>query len=849
MKVFDATSASNATLEEVLKTSLKQGLTTARAQEVLREYGGNEAPEEPRGLFYFLVRQLASPFIGMLLVAAFLSLLLSDSATGLVIILIVLLNTLVGCYQEYKADQSVRLLKSLVVSTAKVVRDGREAVVPRKTLVPGDIVVLEHGAIVPADIRLIEVDGLAIDESMLTGESVAVHKFGRALEQNANELSDAANSVFAGTVVVAGRGKGVVVQTGAQTLQGELGRISREIVPESMFAKDITQFTWLLLKFIFALFAVVLLVHLVWGRTEAHAVDVILFVLALAISITPEALPVVILFALSRSARLLAKKRVIVKRLSAVNDLGSVQILCVDKTGTLTENQMVVAAWQADDEDEFFLMAALASERHDVAGPGAHSLDAALWHQLSDLQRSAAQEYSVERHIPFDPVKRSNAVVVARGGQHLYILRGALEVVAERSGLQGRHPIVAWAESEGRQGRRVIAVAVAPYDAHRHERAGHDAVRFLGAISFTDPIKKSVAPALEKARKLKVQVKVITGDAREVAAAVAITSGIVTSSDQVLSGQEFDRLAPERVAETVRECHVFARVTPEQKYRIIQALQKEYAVGFLGDGINDVLALKAAHVGITVQGCADVAREAADIILLKKSLMAIVDGIQAGREAVANTKKYVVATLVSNVGNATSIAFGSFLVDVLPLAPVQILALNFISDFPMLAISTDTVDDDEIARPSRFDLHNVMLVVVILGWTSSIFDFMLFYLFAQGPSAVLQTYWFVGSMLTELVFILSIRTKRCMLFARRPGWLLLVCMVIAGVATCLVPFTQFGQQVLQFVPLSWWAMKLVVMVVAGYLITTEIVKLVLYRYLVALKRCVVAVISSIKEYV
>ncbi len=374
-------------------------------------------------------------------------------------------------------------------------------------------------------------------------------------------------------------------------------------------------------------------------------------------------------------------------------------------------------------------------------------------------------------------------------------------------------------------------------------------LRFLGAISFTDPLKKSVKPALEKARKLKVQIKVITGDAREVAAAVAIESGIISPRDQVMLGQEFEQLAPERVQEAVRECHVFARVSPEQKYRIIQALQREYAVGFLGDGINDVLALKAAHVGITVQGCADVAREAADIILLKKSLMAMIDGIQAGREAVANTKKYVVATLVSNVGNASSIAFGSFLVDFLPLQPVQILALNFISDFPMLAISADTVDDDDVARPARFDMHNVVLLVVILGWTSSIFDFMLFYLFAHQPPAVLQTYWFIGSMLTELVFILSIRTKRFMLFAKRPGWLLMVFIVLAAAIACVLPATAWGARFFQFVPLSWWAMKRVLMVVAGYLVTTEIVKLVLYRYLAQLKKCCSSMVSRFKEYV
>ena len=846
MSIFEYTTYTKVMLEEKLGSSLKIGLTEEQAEEKRKICGLNETPDHPKSIFYFLCRQMHSSFIVVLCVAAFLSMLLQDVSTGIMILIIVLLNTVVGCYQEYKADRSVQLLKTFLVSTTKIIRNGAERVLQRRLLVPGDLVILEPGTIVPADMRLVEADDLTVDESMLTGETLAVVKQADSLDQDARDIAQATNICFAGTTINTGRGKGIVLEIGQNTAQGGIGRLAEDILSVSMFAQETEKFTRLLLKFIAALFLLIVLVHLLLGSTQAHPFDVVLFVLALAVSVTPEALPVVILFSLSRGARLLAQKKVIVKRLSAINDLGGVQILCVDKTGTLTENNMVVAGWHTKNDGEFFVMAALASERQNLPGTGAHSLDAALWHQLDDAGHARANTYTIIRHIPFDPVKRSNAVIAQGEGQKVYIMRGALETVAARSGLLANDPVFAWAQQEGTLGRRVLALAYGQVD-------GDDKIPstlyFLGAVSCTDPLKKTVKLAIEKAQKLNVTIKVITGDAREVAAAVALESGIIHQAKEVLLGDEFAALPPEQVKKAVAKYNVFARVSPSQKYHIIKVLQEDYAVGFLGDGINDVLALKAAHVGISVQGCADIAREAADIILLKKSLTAIVDGIKIGREAIANTKKYVVATLASNVGNTCAIAFGSFLVDFLPLMPVQILALNFLSDFPMLAIATDTVDTQEVARPVRFEMKSIFIMVVVLGMTSSIFDFMLFYLFAHQPAAVLQTYWFIGSMLTELVFILSIRTKTFFLRAKRPSVFLLICLFTASAVALMLPNSLLGQQFFQFVPLTWSRVKIVMGIVMGYFVTTEVVKIVVYNYIEKIKKCVVSVVSKVEEYV
>lgn len=816
MKLFDYTTYDAGALEQAFSTSIKKGLQNHNVIERLKIYGFNEIPEKVPAWWYFLFQQLKSPFLLVLIAAALVSFFLEGYSTGLMIGLIVVVNTIAGFYQEFMADRSVRLLKNMIPRTIIVVRDGKDIEIPSRNLVPGDIVIIEAGTIIPADIRFIAADELMVDESALTGESIAVRKQCGPLDAPAESMTQASNTGFSGSMVIVGHGKGIVIETGPRALQGSIGVLASTIVSESVFAQEISHFTALLLKVIvvFCVFFVVL--HIAWGGYQADLFQMMLFAISLAITITPEALPIIILFTLSRSARRLAEDQVIVKRLSAVNDLGSIQVLCVDKTGTLTENKMTVADAISDDEERLFLYAALACEHPHVEGRVAHSLDDAIWQRVTDVMHEKIGEHTTVQIIPFDPAKRSNAAVVEMGGKRLHILRGAYEVVAQECGIGPQDPRAAWAAEQGKLGRRVLAIAV------NNE--------LVGLISFSDPLKATVAESLKKAQHLNVRIKLITGDAPEVAGAIALESGIIKSLQEVVLGQAVAKMSPDELAHTVEKCHVFARVAPDQKFLIVQTLQKKHAVGFMGDGINDVLALKAAHVGIVVQGCADSAREAADIILLKKSLRSIIDGIRQGRAAVINTKKYVTTTLTAGIGNFFALAISSLFVDFLPLQPVQILLLNFLSDFPMLAISGDTVDEDELRVSARFDMTWLLTLVMVLGGITATFLLVFFYIFVNEPREVLQTYWFMASMLTELVLAFSIRTKKPFWRAHRPASMLLLLSSTVACATLLIPATVFGQHFFEFVAPSLHWLSIVFAVTFVYFIVIEITKLLLYRY-------------------
>lgn len=824
MNLFDYTTYDAPSLERALSTSIKTGLQRHNVVERQKIYGFNEIPEKIPAWWHFLLQQLKSPFLLVLMAAALLSFFLDGYSTGLMIGLIVVVNTVVGFYQEFMADRSVRLLKNMIPRTIIVVRDGKDVEIPSRALVPGDIVVIEAGTIIPADIRFIEADELMVDESALTGESIAVRKQCSALDAPAESVVQATNIGFSGSMVIVGRGTGIVLETGPRALQGSLGVLASTIVSESVFAQEISHFTSLLLKVIVVFCAFFIVLHMTWGGYQADLFQMVMFAISLAITITPEALPIIILFTLSRSARRLAQDHVIVKRLSAVNDLGSIQILCVDKTGTLTENKMMVADFKTDNEERLFLYAALACEHPHVEGRVAHSLDDAIWQRVTDVMHEAIGAHTTVRVIPFDPAKRSNAVVVDMDGKRLHILRGAYEVVAQECGIAAQDPRAAWAAEQGNLGRRVLAVAV------NNE--------LMGLISFSDPLKPTVTESIKTAQRLHVHVKLITGDAPEVAGAIALQSGIITSMQEVVLGATVARMSPEELAHTVEKCHVFARVAPDQKFLIVQTLQKKHAVGFMGDGINDVLALKAAHVGIVVQGCADSAREAADIVLLQKSLGSIVEGIRQGRAAVINTKKYVTATLTSGIGSFFTLAISSLFIDFLPLQPVQILLLNFLSDFPMLALSGDTVDEDELKTSARFDMSWLLILVMVLGSLTALFLLLFFYMFVDEPQAMLQTNWFMATMLTELVLIFSIRTKKPFWRAHRPAGMLFLLSSMVACAVVLIPATAFGQQFFGFVAPSLEWLQIVFAVTLGYFIAIEITKLLLYRFRIKITQTV-----------
>ncbi|OGH87844.1 MAG: hypothetical protein A3J93_05405 [Candidatus Magasanikbacteria bacterium RIFOXYC2_FULL_42_28] len=813
----------------------KNGLTPGEAKARLIKFGKNKLSAHETRWWQIFGRQFKSPFIYLLFFATGLAFFLGEKTDAIMILAFIVINTGLGFGQEFHSEKALQILQKFVVARARVRRGGAEDLIDATELVPGDIVVIENGDIVPADLRLIETEDLVIDESTLTGESVAIFKQTNVVRNDkVIEPHEAANICFSGASVVGGRGVGVVIATGATTMMGRLARLTVETERESVFEKGIAKFSRFILRMISVILILMFAANIAIKGWE-NLSELILFTIALAVGVIPEALPLVATVSLSRGALNLARKHVVARRLSAVEDLGSIEILCTDKTGTITENKLKVVAMRADDEGLCLFNAALASSflASGIRDPN-NSFDLALWHKLSATERERARSFERINEIPFDPTRRRNDVLVRQGDDCLLVVRGAPEAVLELCHLSApaKKELYEWMAEQGNLGRRVIAIAGKEEKNVEHCKIVDDEadLNFFGLIAFEDPVKPTTTEALAHAKHLGLRVVILTGDAREVATAVAKNIKLIKDGDTVLTGEELLALSEDEQIAAVDKVQVFARVSPEQKYHIIQLLQNKYEVGFLGEGINDAPALKLANVALVVDGASDIARDAADIVLLNRSLDVIVDGVKNGREIFANVVKYLKITLISNFGNCYAVAAASLLVAYLPMLPVQILLLNLLSDFPMVAIALDRVDSAELKRPRSYNIKEVALMAVFLGLVSTIFDFIFFALFKNFGAATLQTNWFIGSVLTELALIYSVRTHFFFLKARRPSGVLSILSVLAVVATVILPLTSLGQEWFKFTPPSLNDYGLIFGVVGIYFVVTEIIKLLYYRF-------------------
>jgi Mg2+-importing ATPase len=554
------------------------------------------------------------------------------------------------------------------------------------------------------------------------------------------------------------------------------------------------------------------------------------------VSVIPEALPLETTFSLARSAKRLAKRKVIVKRLSAIEDLGGIEILCCDKTGTLTENMLTIVNTYSDNNEQTIWLANLASsfELKKKIEP----FDIALDKGLNSEQKKKITKVVKISEESFDPKTRKNSVLVKDGDKTFLIIRGATEaVVSSCSDLdkKTKDNIDDWTSREGKQGHRVLAIIYKEINVteknsefYNKELEKND-FTFSGIISFVDPIKKSSFSAVKQAKNLGVKIIIITGDSPEVAGAVANEIGLIDSLGKVITGEKW-QTASQKTREKYLEIYsVFARVSPEEKFAIIEALRKRYMIGFLGEGINDAPALKIAGVSLVVDSAADIAREAADIILLKKNLDVIIDGIKEGRQVFANTTKYIKSTLASNFGNFFAVAIASLMIDFLPMLPIQILLVNLLSDAPMISISTDTVEASELKSPKKYQTKEIIIIAIILGLVSTVFDFIFFDLFYRISPEVLQTNWFIGSVLTELVLLFSIRTKSLFIKSLRPSKSIIWLSLMTFILTIGLPFTVFGQKVFKFVAPTPSHLMLILSLVIIYFIISEIVKLLYYK--------------------
>jgi len=841
----------NKNIEEIfqdLKTS-ESGLSEKEAQNRLQIYGFNETREKGVKTAEIFLRQFKSPFFYLLFISAVLALLIGEKVDGIVILSFVLVNVSLGFLQEFRAERAISLLKRYIPQVVRVVRDGVEKNLEKKSLVPGDIVLLEAGNIIPADLRVLKIENFLIDESILTGESVPLSKISQALTKESKEIFEAKNILFAGTLVISGRAEGIVISTGQNTVLGGITKLVSGIKRESAYEKELLQFSQLILRIVVTTITLLFLANLIIHGIK-NFLDFLIFCIALIVSILPEALPVVVTFALSEGALRMAREKVVIKRLSAIEDLGNIEILCSDKTGTLTKNKLFLEETISPNKEKCLLYGLLTSSYiTEEIESSLNPFDSALFEKATFKIRDSLKKFKLISETPFDVFRLRNSALFkdynppttlpAKGwapenGNLILIVKGAPETILKLSSNfednLNRDQIEKDIKRKGEEGKIILAVAFRKQNLKSFSKEDEKNLTFLGYFVFRDPLKDTAKEAIQLADKLGVKIKIITGDTKEVAGFVAKETGLIDDPKKVILGEELDSLKNSEFDKACESFSVFARVSPDTKHKIVESLQKKYEVGFMGEGINDAPAIKTANVGIVVQEASDVAREVADVVLLEKDLRVVVNGIKEGRTIFHNINKYIKCALASNFGNFYSIAAISLFIPFLPMLPVQILLGNLLSDFPLISIATDYIDIEELKRPKLYQINQVISLIICLALVSTFFDFIFFSIFFKKSSGIIQTLWFIESILTEISLIFLVRTRHFFLKTNRPSIPLIFFTVLDAIIIVLLPFSNFGQKAFHFVAPPLPGLLTVFFLVFNYFIVSEIVKLIYFRY-------------------
>ena len=822
----------------VLLEATPAGLTSAEAKQRLRVHGPNSLVAESRfaPLISFL-RFFANPLVLILLGASAISIVLGDHVGGAIIIAIVLLSVVVNFYVEFQARHAVEDIRKQVATTAAVVRDGHELELPVAELVPGDIVRLNAGDLAPADARLLDSKDLHVRESALTGESLPVDKAAGDLPAGQHTIADASNSVFLGTAVQTGIGTAVIVRTGKDTAFGAIAQRLATRPPETEFGRGIRHFGLMITRVMMLLVLFVLMVNLLLHRPLLES---FLFSVALAVGMTPEMMPMIITISLAQGARRMARKKVLVKQLAAIEDFGSIEILCSDKTGTLTEGEIALDRHvdvEGRDNDEVLRFVYLNS--YFQAGIKSPLDDAIL-----KYARPAITEYEKVDEIPFDFNRKRLSVVVRRGGEDLLITKGEAEsmfAICATVTIDGapqpfdesrRAQAMETLKKLSADGYRALGVAVRKVEKQdAYAVAAEREMTLAGFAAFLDPPKEGIVAVLEALKKNGVSVVIMTGDNQYVTQKVAHDVGLPT--DRIVTGEKVDTMDDAALAYQAEHGAIFARVSPEQKNRVILGLKaRGHVVGYIGDGINDAPSLHTADVGISVMNGVDVAKDAAKIILLEKDLGVLNDGVMEGRRCFANIMKYIIMGTSSNFGNMFSMAAASLFLKFLPMLPTQILLNNFLYDTSQIAVPGDNVDPALLHKPKRWQIAFIRQFMTIIGPISSIYDFLTFgvllWMFHAGTNAALfRTGWFVESLATQTLVVFVIRTAGNP-FQSRPSGQLLMSVVAVAVVGAVLPYTPLGP-LLGFTPLPLSLLGAISLLGLTYLFLVQAVKTWFYR--------------------
>lgn len=843
------------------------GLNEEEAAERLEVFGPNEVAKEAKhtwiGRLWTATR---NPLVILLTVLAILSYATDDYAGGTLMMLMVFLGVMLRFVQETRANNAAAKLKAMISVTATVVRDGQQKEIPLRQLVPGDIVKLSSGDMIPGDVRLLSAKDLFVIQATLTGESLPVEKADTPDTRENISPIERHNLCFLGTSVETGSATAVIVATGSQTYFGKIARSLVRQQVETAFDKGVKKFTWLMLRFMAVMVPLVFLIN---GLTKHDWKEAFFFALAVAVGLTPEMLPMIVSVCLSKGAMAMSRKKVIVKRLNSIQNFGAMDVLCTDKTGTLTIDRVILELYcdVFKNENEEVLRDAYLISYFQTGLKNV--LDRAVLKHAELRGELGIEKYTKIDEIPFDFSRRMMSVVVAGpNGQRQLLTKGAPEAVFRRCShfesngeILAMEPIFVGDLAEqvnglNEDGLRVLAIATKKLDARSaYSKADESDMVLTGYIAFLDPPKETAIEAIKALRQHGVHVKVLTGDNDLVTRKVCTEVGI--NADKIVLGGDVEAMSDMQLSEAISTTDVFARLSPSHKQRVVKALQqKGHVVGFMGDGINDAPALRAADVGISVDNAVDIAKESADMILLEKSLMVLEEGVLEGRKVFVNILKYIRMGASSNFGNMFSVIGASAWFPFVPMAPIQVLTNNLLYDFSQVPIPTDNVGPTQIARPKPWNMGEIAKFIIFIGPISSIFDYttyclMWFYfkcsnlgLLPPGElaarfmgisepdktyaAALFHTGWFVESLMTQTLIVHVIRTNLIPFIQSRASWqLTMTTMLIMGIGAVL-PFTALGH-LLGFVPLPWQFWPFLLATLVCYVALTQIVKVWLFK--------------------
>ena len=823
-------------LLELLKSSNK-GLTQQEAEARLEKYGHNEpARRKRRTIFIEISSKFANPLVAVLLIIGAISLALGERASAVVVIALAALSVAISFFQEHRASRAAEKLRQMVRTTATVLRDGRPQEIATHLLVPGDVVDLYAGDMIPADLRIFSAKDLFVNQAALTGEAFPLEKVGEPVEPRDGSVNEMRNVAFMGSSVVSGTGLGLVVKTGLATQFGEISRRLAAMHVETSFDRGVRRFTWLMIRLMLVMVVAIFGIN---AALKGNWVQALMFSLAVAVGLTPEMLPMLVAVNLSKGAIAMSGKKVIVKRLNAIQNFGAMDVLCTDKTGTLTLNEIVLERHcdVLGNEDEDVLRYAYVNSFYQTG------LKNLLDKAILKHQKLLIKEFRKVDEIPFDFTRRIMSVVIESEASYTLIAKGAHEEVMARCAgyeIDGKILPVESQILDGfrekinslhAEGFRVLAVAykdVGKKDAYSKD--DEKGLVLKGYVAFLDPPKPTARKALEALKMRGVETIVLTGDNELVTKKICTEVGIDVKG--MISGELIDKASDIELRQIVKTTTVYARLNPVQKERIIRALRDNgHTVGYLGDGINDAPSLKTSDVGISVNNAVDIAKESADIILLEKSLMVLDDGVVEGRKIFGNILKYIKMGASSNFGNMFSMLGASIFLPFLPMTPIQILLNNFLYDMSQIAIPTDKVDEEYIEKPRPWNIDYIKRYMITIGPISSIFDYVTFgaLWFVFGANTIAQqalfhTGWFLESLCTQTLVIYVIRTGKIPFIESTPSKLLIATSLsVIGIGLFL-PYSPLAEEPFGFVqppPLYFAALAGIII---AYLVTVQYVK-------------------------